>query len=35
MYDLEDFMANLEKKNPAQPEFIEAAREVIASKKLF
>src|SRR5574344_1306916 len=31
MYDLEDFMANLEKRNPAQPEFIEAAREVIAS----
>ena len=31
MYNLDEFMAELEKKNPAQPEFIQAAREVIAS----
>ena len=31
MYKLDEFMAELEKKNPAQPEFIQAAREVIAS----
>ncbi|MDD2232847.1 MAG: NADP-specific glutamate dehydrogenase [Sphaerochaetaceae bacterium] len=31
MYNLDEFMAELERKNPAQPEFIEAAREVIAS----
>ena len=31
MYKLEEFMAELERKNPAQPEFIQAAREVIAS----
>ena len=31
MYKLDEFMADLEKKNPAQPEFIQAAREVIAS----
>ncbi len=31
MYDLEKFMAEVERKNPAQPEFIQAAREVIAS----
>lgn len=31
MYNLDDFMAELERKNPAQPEFIQAAREVIAS----
>ena len=30
-YDLDSFMANLEKKNPAEPEFIQAAREVVAS----
>ena len=31
MYKLDEFMAELERKNPAQPEFIQAAREVIAS----
>ena len=31
MYDLNKFMAELERKNPAQPEFIQAAREVIES----
>lgn len=31
MYQLEEFMAELERKNPAQPEFIQAAREVIES----
>lgn len=31
MYNLDEFMAELERKNPAEPEFIEAAREVIAS----
>ncbi len=31
MYKLDEFMTELEKKNPAQPEFIQAAREVIAS----
>ena len=31
MYDLNTFMAELERKNPAQPEFIQAAREVIES----
>ena len=31
MYDLEKFMAEVERKNPAQPEFIQAAREVVAS----
>lgn len=31
MYQLEPFMAELERKNPAQPEFIQAAREVIES----
>lgn len=29
MYQLEPFMAELERKNPAQPEFIQAAREVL------
>ena len=31
MYKLDEFMAELERKNPAQPEFIQAAREVVAS----
>lgn len=31
MYNLDEFMAELERKNPAQPEFIQAAREVIES----
>ena len=31
MYDLDSFMAEVERKNPAQPEFIQAAREVVAS----
>ena len=30
-YDLNTFMENLEKKNPAEPEFIQAAREVVSS----
>ena len=30
-YKLDEFMADLEKKNPAQPEFIQAAREVVES----
>lgn len=31
MYDLDEFMAEVERKNPGQPEFIQAAREVIES----
>jgi glutamate dehydrogenase (NADP+) len=31
MYKLDEFMAELERKNPAQPEFIQAAREVVTS----
>ncbi|MDY5931731.1 MAG: NADP-specific glutamate dehydrogenase [Candidatus Ornithospirochaeta sp.] len=31
MYDLEQFIAELERKNPSQPEFIQAAREVVSS----
>ncbi len=31
MYRLDSFMADLERKNPAEPEFIQAAREVIES----
>lgn len=31
MYDLDTFMVELERKNPAEPEFIQAAREVVAS----
>ena len=31
MYNLDEFMAELERKNPAQPEFIQAAKEVIES----
>ena len=31
MYKLDEFMAELERKNPAQPEFIQAAGEVVAS----
>lgn len=31
MYHIDSFMADLERKNPAQPEFIQAAREVIES----
>lgn len=31
MYEIDSFMAELEKKNPAEPEFIQAAREVIES----
>ena len=31
MYNLDQFMAELEQKNPAEPEFIQAAREVIVS----
>lgn len=31
MYKLDEFMAELERKNPDQPEFIQAAREVISS----
>ncbi len=31
MYRLDSFMAELERKNPAEPEFIQAAREVIES----
>ena len=30
-YDLNDFMKKLEERNPAQPEFIQATREVIES----
>ena len=30
-YNLDEFMKNLEAKNPAQPEFIQATREVIES----
>lgn len=30
-YKLDEFMADLERKNPAQPEFIQAAREVVES----
>ena len=31
MYRLDEFMAGLERRNPAEPEFIQAAREVIES----
>jgi glutamate dehydrogenase (NADP+) len=31
MYNLNQFMADLERRNPAEPEFIQAAREVIES----
>lgn len=31
MYRLEDFMADLERRNPAEPEFIQAAAEVVES----
>ncbi|NCB00827.1 MAG: NADP-specific glutamate dehydrogenase [Spirochaetia bacterium] len=31
MYNLEEFMAGLERRNPAEPEFIQAAKEVIES----
>lgn len=31
MYNVKEFMAELEKKNPAEPEFIQAAQEVIES----
>ena len=31
MYNLNEFMAELERKNPAQPEFIQAAKEVVES----
>jgi len=31
MYNLEEFMAGLERRNPAEPEFIQASREVIES----
>lgn len=31
MYDLEKFMAEVEKKNPAEPEFIQAVKEVVES----
>ncbi|MFH1130577.1 MAG: NADP-specific glutamate dehydrogenase [Pseudomonadota bacterium] len=31
MYNIDRFMSELEKKNPSQPEFIQAAREVIES----
>ncbi|MCR5731711.1 MAG: NADP-specific glutamate dehydrogenase [Sphaerochaetaceae bacterium] len=31
MYEINSFMAELEKKNPAQPEFIQATREVVES----
>ena len=31
MYNLDQFMTELERKNPAEPEFIQAAREVIMS----
>ncbi|MCF0237035.1 MAG: glutamate dehydrogenase, partial [Sphaerochaetaceae bacterium] len=31
MYEINSFMEELEKKNPAQPEFIQAAREVVES----
>lgn len=31
MYDYKKFMAELEKKNPSQPEFIQAASEIVAS----
>lgn len=31
MYKIDDFMTELEKKNPAQPEFIQAVREVLRS----
>ncbi|MBN2857206.1 MAG: NADP-specific glutamate dehydrogenase [Candidatus Delongbacteria bacterium] len=31
MYNIDRFMAELERKNPAQPEFIQAAREVVES----
>ncbi|MDD4842098.1 MAG: Glu/Leu/Phe/Val dehydrogenase dimerization domain-containing protein, partial [Sphaerochaetaceae bacterium] len=31
MYKLDSFMADLERRNPAEPEFIQAVREVIES----
>ena len=31
MYRLDDFMRAIERKNPAEPEFIQAVREVVAS----
>ena len=31
MYKLDSFMAELEKRNPAQPEFLQAAREILES----
>ena len=31
MYNLDSFMANLERRNPAEPEFIQAVREVLSS----
>lgn len=31
MYNLDTFMAELEKKNPSEPEFIQAVREVVSS----
>lgn len=31
LYDLNAFMENLERKNPAEPEFIQAVREVVSS----
>jgi glutamate dehydrogenase (NADP+) len=31
MYNLDEFMAELERKNPAEPEFLQAVREVIES----
>ncbi len=31
LYDLDSFMENLERKNPSEPEFIQAAREVVSS----
>ena len=31
MYEINSFMAELEKKNPAQSEFIQAVREVVES----
>ena len=31
MYSLDSFMAEIERKNPAEPEFIQAVREVLSS----
>ena len=31
MYDYQKFMAELERKNPGEPEFIQAASEIVAS----